>query len=334
MADVITARFSSRCKRCQKWIVNSEKAEYSKETGITHVSPAACEAAYPSKVLPVLQDVDRMQPAYWAMLEKVGRLLEAHEFTYAKTMPHIPHFYTMRHQWKDQDAYSLMVEQVRILGTRRKFRGSAYDKLDINQYYYWSMEPRHAPAVATTLVNRAVKWDYEDPPAPWWNTWPEYSNEQQRWLARAVSGLRGKDVLDIGGLWTAAAEWANRYVAIGPPGDMERLRSVATDARTINTVVDAFVPVQPQRFDLVAALYGVASRLSTRELARLPLLVRQGGHVLLMFDRKLGHLHKDGLFPGAIVKTGRHYVVVVTQGGVEQCERALSLFPSVTGSMS
>ena len=73
-----------------------------------------------------------------AEIAVVGQLLDAAEWTFAKTMPDIPHSYTLKRQWADGAAFTRVVQGIRQLGTRRRWRTMSNIKLDVNQFYYWS----------------------------------------------------------------------------------------------------------------------------------------------------------------------------------------------------
>ena len=47
--------------------------------------------------------------------ERVRQLLEAHPWRFAKTMPESPHYYTLRREWADQDAFEFVVAAIRQL---------------------------------------------------------------------------------------------------------------------------------------------------------------------------------------------------------------------------
>ncbi|MBA3640422.1 MAG: hypothetical protein H0W53_14325 [Acidobacteria bacterium] len=91
-------------------------------------------------------------------MEEVGALLREAPWRFAKTMPDAPHEYTLRREWRDPAAFIVAVTGIRRLAVRRgKWKNATYDYLDIAPHAYWTMEPRHAPAEATTvLINRAV----------------------------------------------------------------------------------------------------------------------------------------------------------------------------------
>jgi hypothetical protein len=272
---VMTARRSSKCKRCRKWIGPGEEIVFTPGGGSVHINEARCATALPGGPVPAF---DRSDPAaYWAEYEAVGRLLEAHPWTFAKTMANIPHWWTVRRQWADSEAFTRAVLRIRQFGSKRRFYSMVNIKMDVNQYYYWTCDDNRCPPEAVTLINRAVRVQYEAEPPAWFPAWPEPTDAERARLAR-VFDLRLHSVLDIGATWLDAARYARDYVAIGPPGDLARLLTQVPTARTIETAVRGFVP--PTRFDIVAALCGAADHLGNDELMRLPLLAQPGGAVI------------------------------------------------------
>lgn len=83
-------------------------------------------------------------------LARLTALLEAAPWTFAKTMPHNPHHYTLRDKWEDAD-FVWAVEQIRAHGYREMFKGRPYTLFTIGEFKYWTMGN---PLPETTLINR------------------------------------------------------------------------------------------------------------------------------------------------------------------------------------
>lgn len=160
---VIEAQRCSKCKRCGKWIGPGERIHYTPGAGSTHLTEARCAEALPSIHVTPFEASD---PSYHAERERVGRLLEAHPWTFAKTMPDVPHWWTVRRQWDDQDAFTRVVLFVKRAGASRRWRRSYNRYLDFGDHYYWTMDPREAPPEVTTLINRAVRLTDDQEPTP------------------------------------------------------------------------------------------------------------------------------------------------------------------------
>lgn len=84
--------------------------------------------------------------------DKVNELLNSHPFRFAKTMPTIPHEYTLRKQWNDEE-FEEVVLYMRKHGKEEKFYSKAFTYWYANGYKYWTMG---APIEKTILINRAV----------------------------------------------------------------------------------------------------------------------------------------------------------------------------------
>lgn len=145
------ARFASLCSRCRKWI-NDGSPIYG--TPVTHATVQDCETAQGSVTWTPLDGPERER-----LTGEAAALLHAAPWRFAKTMPDSPHWYSLRREWRDPAAFTLAVAHIHRLAVRRaKWRTASYHYLDLGEFSYWLMEPRHAPAEATTvLINRAVR---------------------------------------------------------------------------------------------------------------------------------------------------------------------------------
>jgi len=80
------------------------------------------------------------------------------KWQFAKTMPKIPHEYTVK-SWKPHLSISFehFVEHIRKNGYKEKFMKKEYTYFDFNGWKYWTMGD---PIEETTIINRAriVKW--------------------------------------------------------------------------------------------------------------------------------------------------------------------------------
>jgi hypothetical protein len=129
-----------------------ERIVFTPGAGATHLTEARCAEALPSLTITTLTP---SSPGYHEELEAVGRLLEAHRWTFAKTMPDIPHWWSTRRQWPgEDDAFSRCVRFIKLAGVSRRWRRSYNRYLDFGDFYYWVCDPRSAPPSATTLINR------------------------------------------------------------------------------------------------------------------------------------------------------------------------------------
>jgi hypothetical protein len=84
--------------------------------------------------------------------ERVHQLLDSVEWKFAKTMPWIPHFYTLKMKWTDQEDFYNVVRYLRAYSVTETFGKKQYDYYYYNGYKYWTMG---APVADTILINRA-----------------------------------------------------------------------------------------------------------------------------------------------------------------------------------
>lgn len=92
-----------------------------------------------------------------SQLAELQAFIESTPWQFAKTMPHTPHWYTLRRKTPDPERFEWFVMFIREHGYNRKFRGSTYRCLDVDGWQYWTMG---APLNKTILINRAVADQY------------------------------------------------------------------------------------------------------------------------------------------------------------------------------
>ena len=118
---------------------------YSKESGARHVSLEACAAA------PQTVALRGPQPESPDDRERATRLLLAHPWRFATTMPTIPHWYSLRRDW-DAAAFEWVVRHIRNAGYEEARMGRLWTYYNVAEWRYWTMG---APVAETTLINRA-----------------------------------------------------------------------------------------------------------------------------------------------------------------------------------
>ena len=127
--------------------------------------------------------------------------LESAPYQYASTMAGIPHYYTLRKKWDDDEAFVRTVAEMRKHEVERPFYRRQQQYLDVNGFQYWTME---AKARETTLINRqycwhGAYWSRYDAAAqgydsPWGGEW---ALQEKREAHYTLATPRGR-VLDIG----------------------------------------------------------------------------------------------------------------------------------------
>jgi len=81
----------------------------------------------------------------------IDTLLKNAKFVFAKSMPKLPHHYTLRETW-DSNTFDYVVQKIRELGVPERFFKKTYIYYYANGYKYWTMGN---PVCETKLINRA-----------------------------------------------------------------------------------------------------------------------------------------------------------------------------------
>lgn len=83
--------------------------------------------------------------------EQARQLLEAHNWIFAKTMPKIPHHYTLRRKWETDDDFMFCVRVLEANSYERPFYKKMYRYCDLGEHTYWHCDES---AEKCTLINR------------------------------------------------------------------------------------------------------------------------------------------------------------------------------------
>ena len=84
-------------------------------------------------------------------VDRLATVLAEAEFQEAKTMPGIPHSYTLKKKWGSPVLFEEVVQAIRNQGTPERFFRKAYVYFYANGFKYWTMG---SPISDTTLINR------------------------------------------------------------------------------------------------------------------------------------------------------------------------------------
>ena len=88
-----------------------------------------------------------------SQLFDITQILESKSYRFAKTMPEIPHFYTLKREWDNPKEFEKAVIYIRENGQKELWQdGQHYTYLYVNGWKYWTME---FPVSETILINRA-----------------------------------------------------------------------------------------------------------------------------------------------------------------------------------
>ena len=88
--------------------------------------------------------------------ERVTELLSAQRFTFAKTMPQIPHYWTHRKDWFNDVDFCDVVMFIREWGIKEKWSNRTFIYYYANGYKYWTMNEQlsYTDKKKTFILNR------------------------------------------------------------------------------------------------------------------------------------------------------------------------------------
>jgi hypothetical protein len=72
--------------------------------------------------------------------ETVDEILTSIEYTFAKSMPKIPHWYTLEKKWTDKELYQKVVDFINANGYQKRFFNRVYTYYNVGEYKYWAMK--------------------------------------------------------------------------------------------------------------------------------------------------------------------------------------------------
>jgi len=284
---------------------------------------------------PINDETDgcRLCPATWPAPKRAGwtfndvaKALLDNAWVFAKTMPHAPHWYTLRNRWKGPVPFEAVVQFIRDHGYKERYGRSWYDRLDVNDMKYWSMG---APLSETTLINRAVRdvaEPYDGIAATYDALWSGPAALAENEAAARALNYTGGDILDVGcgtGLLLDLIRPAGHYMGIDPSqGMLTKLLQNHPGSDVVASKFERFYT--DRKFDVVVSLFGSPSYAPPKAWERLPDLLAPGGRYFLMFFSPdyvpVTHLHMadvpdhagaDALafLPGAKVSTLGNFTI-------------------------
>lgn len=237
----------------------------------------------------------------------LGEVLTTKKYTYAKTMPQHPHWYTLRKDWERDADFVRAVQLIREHGYERKFYNSTFTSFMLNESYYWTMgEPIDKNGKPwTILINKAKRdcgADYDSIAGVYDSLFTEEEHlDENRHVFDIVGWKAGETVLDIGcgtGLFLEYNDCRDGYTGIDPSrGMLGVLKSKFGGEGKTLVCTDFERFYLPEKFDKVVATFGSASYIEPSTIARVRHFIADGGKAFLMF-------YKDGYSPETYSKTG------------------------------
>ena len=217
---------------------------------------------------------------WWGICEK----LETKRWYFAKTMAGIPHYYTLRAEWGDEQDFENVVHIIRKRGVVEQWRHYNHSYAYLSGFKYWSMNGK---LDETLLINRA-RYTHSTPYDDIANNYDSlfYKKkylEENRSLFRLLN-IKGK-VLDIGCGTGLLPEWVSlnpsNYVGIDPSKGMLDKFAWKHPEFAASLKVCKFENFWTSGFDTIVALYGVGSYIT--EPSRVLDMLNEGGKAYLMY---------------------------------------------------
>tara|TARA_R110002167_G_scaffold141993_2_gene330504 strand:- start:3830 stop:4099 length:270 start_codon:yes stop_codon:yes gene_type:complete len=84
--------------------------------------------------------------------KRLGETLSKTKFTFAKSMPKIPHHWSARQDWLSEKNFNEVVTYIRMYGIAERFWKKEYIYFYANGYKYWTMGNK---LEVTKIINRA-----------------------------------------------------------------------------------------------------------------------------------------------------------------------------------
>jgi hypothetical protein len=83
---------------------------------------------------------------------EILNFIEHSRWKYAKSMPQMPHYYTLRACAPNESEFERFAMHIRAVGYKEKFGKTRYTYLNVGEWKYWTMG---SPLDQTILINRA-----------------------------------------------------------------------------------------------------------------------------------------------------------------------------------
>lgn len=82
---------------------------------------------------------------------KINEVLESQQYKFSKTMKNIPHSYTLKENWEDEELFFNIVNEINNSGKIEYFMGKPYIYYYTSTHKYWTMSNDRN---ITKLINR------------------------------------------------------------------------------------------------------------------------------------------------------------------------------------
>jgi hypothetical protein len=206
---------------------------------------------------------------------------DAH-FRFAKSMPKIPHWYTLIRDWTDRQAFMTCMDRITKYGYETRFFRSVYTYLDIEGFHHWFMPE---DLVKPNLINRAVK-KY---PRLRYDGFGSPSNSVTEAVATRFKSMSLGKTLEIG-----IPDTGCLLDIVGPIPDYccieirDNVREAAIARhpsykdRFIRSCISDYYDLG---FKTIVALFGSASQMPADSEQRIRWMLDPDGQAILMYER-------------------------------------------------
>ena len=101
------------------------------------------------------QAAEQSRRCRWPVLtmEEIERFVDAAPWKFARTMPHIPHWYCLLEKVEDKLTFCRFARHIRQFGYKKPFGRRIQTYFDVREHRYWVMD---ADVGDVVLINRAV----------------------------------------------------------------------------------------------------------------------------------------------------------------------------------
>ena len=94
--------------------------------------------------------------------KEVQDFIDQREWTFAKTMPWCPHYYTVRKEEENDDIFREFVVHILENGYKKKWYKYFHTYLDVGEWYYWTLDEPIDDRIITNRAKLSERHRYED----------------------------------------------------------------------------------------------------------------------------------------------------------------------------
>lgn len=232
--------------------------------------------------------------------EAVGAILDRQQYKFAKSMPWLPHWYTLKSTWENPFLYEQVISWILRNGEFRSWgkHRSIRRYFDHGKYRYWPMttDPKQSILLnraeiasdSSRPLNRFPAQPYDRIASNYDDIWSAPEALEQDKQIMDMIGYQAGSVLDIGcgtGLFLDHYPDARSYFGCDPSQVMlQRLHDKHPDAITYPLPFEqCLAAISDTKYDYIISLYGSPSYVGPLGLAKIKKILKPSGKLFLMF---------------------------------------------------